>query len=100
VAVDIRPGSPTLGRWVGATLTGDEPTHIFVPRGFAHGYLTLTPDCWVVYKTGDYYAPAAEAGLRWNDPAIGIEWPLAAAEISANERDLAWPDFADVIAGL
>ena len=100
VAVDIRPGSPTLGRWVGAKLTAAAPRQIFVPRGFAHGYLTLTDDCTVLYKTGDYYAPDAEGGLRWDDPAIGIDWPFPAAQITTNARDAAWPPFAEVIASL
>jgi dTDP-4-dehydrorhamnose 3,5-epimerase len=100
VAVDMRPGSPTLGRWVGAKLTADDPRQIFVPRGFAHGYLTLTDDCTVLYKTGDYYAPQSECGLRWDDPAIGIDWPFPAAQIATNPRDAAWPPFAEVIASL
>ncbi|MFI4933469.1 MAG: dTDP-4-dehydrorhamnose 3,5-epimerase [Caulobacterales bacterium] len=97
VAVDIRPSSPTLGRWVGLTLTADEPRQIFVPRGFAHGYVTLSDDCAVTYKTTAYYAPQAEAGIRWDDAAVAIDWPLPAGEISANARDLAWPPFAAAI---
>lgn len=100
VAVDIRPGSPTLGRWAGATLTAEIPTQIFVPRGFAHGYLTLTEGCAVLYKTGAYYEPSAEGGLAWNDPALAIDWPLPAGEISVNARDAAWPAFAEVMRGL
>jgi dTDP-4-dehydrorhamnose 3,5-epimerase len=100
VAVDIRPGSPTLGRWVGVTLTGDEPKQIFVPAGFAHGYLTLTDNCWVTYKTSAYYAPQAEGGVRWDDPAVGIDWPLTASDITTNVRDGGWPPFDEVIAGL
>ena len=100
VAVDIRPGSPTLGRWVGATLDADAPTQLFVPRGFAHGYLTLSDDCVVAYKVSDYYAPQAEAGLVWNDAALAIDWPLPAGAITTNPRDAAWPPFADVVAAL
>ena len=100
VAVDIRPGSPTLGRWVGATLRAEIPTQIFVPCGFAHGYLTLTEDCAVLYKTGAYYRPDAEGGLAWNDPALAIDWPLPASQISVNARDASWPPFADVMRGL
>lgn len=100
VAVDIRPGSPTLGRWVGATLGADEPRLLFVPRGFAHGYLTLTDDCAVAYKVSDYYAPESEGGLAWNDPALAIDWPLPASAITTNPRDAAWPPFADVLAAL
>lgn len=100
VAVDIRPGSPTLGRWAGATLGADEPRLLVVPRGFAHGYLTLTDDCAVLYKVTDYYAPRAEGGLAWNDPALAIDWPLAASEITTNERDMRWPPFAQAMAAL
>jgi dTDP-4-dehydrorhamnose 3,5-epimerase len=97
VAVDIRPGSRTLGRWVGLTLSADQPRQIFAPRGFAHGYLTLSDECAVLYKTTAYYAPDAEAGLRWDDPALAIDWPAPRAAISANERDNAWPPFAEAI---
>jgi len=100
VAVDIRPGSPTLGRWVGIELGADQPRLIFVPRGFAHAYLTLTDDCAVLYKVSAYYAPDAEGGLAWNDPALAIDWPLPAGEISTNDRDANWPPFAEVLAGL
>jgi len=100
VAVDIRPGSPSLGRWVGATLSADAPRVLFVPRGFAHGYLTLSDDCAVAYKVSDYYAPEAEAGLAWNDPALAIDWPLPAGAITTNPRDAGWPPFADVMAAL
>jgi dTDP-4-dehydrorhamnose 3,5-epimerase len=100
VAVDIRPGSATLGKWVGATLAADEPRLLFVPRGFAHGYLTLTDDCAILYKVSAYYTPDAEAGLAWNDPRLGIDWPLAAREISTNERDARWPPFAEVMRAL
>jgi dTDP-4-dehydrorhamnose 3,5-epimerase len=100
VAVDIRPGSPTLGKWVGVTLAADEPRLLLAPRGFAHAYLTLTENCAVVYKVTDYYAPQAEAGLRWNDPALAIDWPLPASAITTNPRDAAWPPFAEVMASL
>src|SRR6185437_15916634 len=90
VAVDIRPGSPTLGKWVGVTLSAEEPRLLLVPRGFAHAYLTLTDDC----------APQAEAGLAWNDPALAIDWPLAASAIATNARDAAWPSFAEVMPSL
>jgi dTDP-4-dehydrorhamnose 3,5-epimerase len=97
VVVDIRPGSPTLGRWVGATLSADEPRLLLAPRGFAHAYLTLTDDCAVIYKVTDYYAPQAEAGVAWNDPALAIDWPLPPSQIATNERDARWPPFAEVI---
>jgi dTDP-4-dehydrorhamnose 3,5-epimerase len=98
VAVDIRPGSPTRGRWAGVTLDAEAPQLIFIPRGFAHGYLALSDDCAVLYKTTDYYAPQSEGGLRWDDPALAIEWP--AAQVSTNPRDAVWPPFEEVMAAL
>lgn len=97
VAVDIRPGSPTLGRWIGRTLSADVPAQIFIPRGFAHGYLTLTDDCMVAYRVSAYYAPQAEAGIRWDDPALGVDWPLPPEAISTNARDQAWPTLAEAM---
>ncbi|MGH6957290.1 MAG: dTDP-4-dehydrorhamnose 3,5-epimerase [Caulobacteraceae bacterium] len=98
VAVDIRPASPTLGRWVGVTLSAETPRQLFVPAGFAHGYLTLTDDCSVLYKTSAYYAPEAERGLCWNDPALAIDWPMES--VAANARDESWPSFAEAIVEL
>jgi dTDP-4-dehydrorhamnose 3,5-epimerase len=98
VAVDIRPGSPTLGEWVGVTLSAHQPRQLLVPAGFAHGYLTLSDECVVLYKTTAYYAPDAEGGLRWDDPALAIDWPAPRAAISVNDRDNAWPPFAEVMA--
>lgn len=100
VAVDIRPGSPSFGKWVGLALSADEPRLLFVPRGFAHGYLTLTDDTAVSYKVTDYYAPQAEGGLAWNDPALAIDWPLPSGAISTNARDARWPPLAEVAATL
>ena len=100
VVVDIRPGSPTLGEWVGLMLSVHQPRQLFAPRGFAHGYLTLSEDCVVLYKTTAYYAPEAEGGLRWDDPALAIDWPAPRGAISANDRDKNWPPFAEVIASL
>lgn len=98
VVVDIRPGSPTLGRWVGVTLDAETPQLIFIPRGFAHGYVTLSDDCAVLYKTTEYYAPQSEGGVCWNDPALAIDWPAVA--VSTNPRDAAWPPFDEVMAAL
>jgi dTDP-4-dehydrorhamnose 3,5-epimerase len=93
VAVDIRRGSPTYGRSVAVELSAENWRQLLVPRGFAHGFQTLTDDCDVLYKVTDYYAPQAEAGLRWDDPALGIAWPGIEAFI--NDRDAAWPALAD-----
>lgn len=95
VAVDIRRGSPTFGRSVGVTLTAAEPARLWVPPGFAHGYVTLEPDTEVVYKVTAGYAPQAEGGLRWDDPALGIDWPILPAEMIVNDRDRGWPRLAD-----
>lgn len=95
VAVDIRRGSPTFGRSVGVTLTAAEPARLWVPAGFAHGYVTLEPDTEVVYKVTSGYAPQAEGGIRWDDPALGIDWPIAPAGMIVNDRDRDWPRLAD-----
>jgi dTDP-4-dehydrorhamnose 3,5-epimerase len=91
VAVDIRKGSPSFGQWVGAELSEENWRQMLVPAGFAHGFLTLTETAEVLYKVTDYYAPDAEGGLAWNDPEVGIEWPLPASEIITNARDGQWP---------
>ena len=95
VAVDLRRGSPTYGQWVGAELTAENGNQLFIPIGFAHGFLTLEPDCEVVYKCSDLYAPANDGGIRWDDPDIAIAWPLPAGvmpELSA--KDEVQPAFA------
>jgi len=96
VAVDLRKGSPTYGQWVGDELSADNGRQLFVPIGFAHGFLTLEPNCEVVYKCSDTYAPAQDGGVSWNDPAIGIEWPIPdgiVPELSA--KDQVQPSLAD-----
>lgn len=95
VAVDVRADSPTFGRWVGAELSAENGRQFYCPRGFAHAYVTLTADTEVFYKIDGYYAPAAERGVRWDDPAIGIRWPLPEDEIVMNDRDRALPLLAD-----
>jgi dTDP-4-dehydrorhamnose 3,5-epimerase len=75
VAVDLRRGSPTFARWVGVELSAGNNRQLWVPAGFAHGFLVMSESAQVLYKTTDYYAPAHERCLRWNDPAVGIEWP-------------------------
>lgn len=87
VAVDVRAGSPTYGRWVGAELSAENGDQLFVPVGFAHGFLTLEPDCEVVYKCSDLYAPDHDGGIAWD--SAGIDWPLppgVAPELSAKDR--------------
>lgn len=76
VAVDIRKGSPTYGKWVGYELSFENGHQLLVPKGFLHGFMTLTADCEICYKCTDYYAPDCDGAVIWNDPDIGIEWPL------------------------
>lgn len=95
VAVDLRSGSPTYGRWLGATLTAQGGEQLFVPRGFAHGYCTLEAETEVAYKAGDYYAPQCAQGLAWDDPTLAIAWPVAAADAVLSDKDRALPRFAD-----
>jgi dTDP-4-dehydrorhamnose 3,5-epimerase len=93
VIVDLREGSPTLGRWISVELGADAGTALYVPEGFAHGFQTLTDDAEVLYMISEPYAPEASTGVRWDDPAFGIEWPAAKVR-TMSERDRAWPDFA------
>ncbi|WP_395392889.1 dTDP-4-dehydrorhamnose 3,5-epimerase [Novosphingobium sp. BL-8A] len=87
VAVDIRKGSPTYGHWVGAELSAENGHQLFIPIGFAHGFMTLEPDCEVTYKCSDIYAPDHDGGIRWD--SVGIDWPLpdgTAPELSAKDK--------------
>ena len=83
VAVDIRRGSPTFGRWVGVEPSADNHRQLWVPPGLAHGFVVLSDSADFLYKTTDYYAPEHERSIAWDDPAIGIDWPLAAHGITA-----------------
>ena len=76
VAVDIRRGSPTYGQWEGSELTAENGAQLYIPVGFAHGFVTLEPDSEIIYKCSDYYAPETEGSVLWNDPAISIGWPI------------------------
>ena len=89
VAVDIRKGSPTYGQWVGFELSAANGRQLFVPVGFAHGFVTLEPDSEIVYKCSDYYAPQAEGAVRWDDPGIGIDWPLTGDAILSGKDAVA-----------
>lgn len=98
VAVDIRVGSPTFGRWVAFTLSETNGRHLFIPPGFAHAYQTVSESSVVIYKCSDYYSPEHERVIRWNDDAIGIEWPIADAIVSP--RDAAAPLLRDMLGEL
>ena len=87
VAVDLRVGSPTLGRWAAVELTGENKRQLMVPAGFGHAFLALTDDAEVFYKCTGYYTPSAEGGVAWNDPDIGIDWPTAAPVLSQRDRE-------------
>jgi dTDP-4-dehydrorhamnose 3,5-epimerase len=93
VAVDLRRGSPTYGRFCSATLTAAKGEQLFIPVGFAHGFLTLEPDTEVAYKTDGFYAPSCDAGLFWNDPDLGIAWPVDQADVTVSEKDAKLPGF-------
>jgi dTDP-4-dehydrorhamnose 3,5-epimerase len=91
VAVDIRKGSPTFGRHVSAVISAAEWNQILVPVGFAHGFCTLEPDTEVAYKVSDHYAPEHDGGLLWNDPALGIAWPVTQDDALLSEKDKILP---------
>ena len=91
VAVDIREGSPTFGRWQGVRLEAGDGQLVYVPEGCAHGYQALEDGSEVSYNVSHAYVPGAERGLRWDDPAFGIEWPLE--DVIVSEKDAAWPDY-------
>ena len=95
VAVDLRPDSPTFRQWVGFELSASNRHVMYVPPGCAHGYQTLMPDTEVFYFVSAEYSPPHQRGVRWNDPAFGIEWPLPATRI--HERDNGYPDFSPAV---
>ena len=97
VAVDIRRGSPTFGRWVSATLSSADHRQLYVPEGFAHGFCVLSETALFTYKCTDYYAPEEERGIRWDDPALGIDWPVAEPIVS--DKDRAYPALENVPEG-
>jgi dTDP-4-dehydrorhamnose 3,5-epimerase len=95
VAVDVRRGSPTFGRWVAVTLTAENFKQCYMPPGFAHGFCVVSPVAQVEYKCTDFYDPADEVGVAWNDPALAIAWPVAAPIVS--ERDGRNPTLAEIV---
>lgn len=93
VAVDLRPDSPTYCRWHGVELSADNGRALYIERGLAHGFQTLTDDCEVIYQMGHRHVPEAAAGVRFDDPAFAIDWPQPRGRLIVSERDLAHPPF-------
>ena len=97
VAVDIRRGSPTFGKHVMVELSEDNKRQFFIPRGFAHGFLVLSDEAIFTYKVDNPYAPQQDAGIRWNDPDLDIEWPIDPKEVITSEKDLKQPLLKDAV---
>ena len=91
VVIDVRRNSPTYGKFVSKELSADSGLQMYIPVGFAHGFLTLEDDVTVQYKVSDYYAPKHESGIRWNDPEIAVPWPMADADIILSDKDRRLP---------
>ena len=97
VAVDLRKGSPTYKKWVAVELSAENKRQLLIPRGFAHGFVTLTDDVEFLYKADNYYAPEADGGIRWNDPELGIDWGVTDPVLS--EKDTKSPFLKDAVTG-
>ncbi|GLU26081.1 dTDP-4-dehydrorhamnose 3,5-epimerase [Brucella sp. NBRC 12950] len=95
VAVDIRKSSPTFGKWVALEVSAEKWNQILVPKGFAHGFMTLVENTEVIYKVTDYYSPEHDRSIRFDDPAIGIEWPLPTSGVQLSDKDQKAPLLAD-----
>jgi dTDP-4-dehydrorhamnose 3,5-epimerase len=91
VVVDIRVNSPTFGRHIATVLSAEDWNQIFIPAGFAHGFCTLLPETEILYKVDNYYSPAHDGGIRWNDPALDIAWPVAEQDAELSDKDRALP---------
>jgi dTDP-4-dehydrorhamnose 3,5-epimerase len=99
VAVDIRRGSPTFGQHVAVELSEENKRQLFVPRGFAHGFVVLSEQAIFAYKVDNYYSPACDRGLAWDDPALNIDWRLPAADIQLSGKDQKQPLLAEISEG-
>ncbi|MGL5488752.1 MAG: dTDP-4-dehydrorhamnose 3,5-epimerase [Shewanella sp.] len=93
VAVDIRKSSPTFGQWVGVRLSGENKRQLWIPEGFAHGFLTLTETAEFLYKATNYYAPMSDRGIAWNDEDVAISWPLEGLTLTLSDKDGRQPSF-------
>ncbi|MEO6338990.1 MAG: dTDP-4-dehydrorhamnose 3,5-epimerase [Caulobacteraceae bacterium] len=91
IAVDLRRSSPTFGQHVAVELSAENWRQLLIPKGFAHGFQTLTEDCEVLYKVSDYYAPASERGVMWNDPDLGVAWAMTGDDVILKPGDTKWP---------
>ena len=91
VIIDLRPASPTYAQWIGVELTAENYTMLYVPENFAHGFITLKDDTEITYQVSQFYTPGSERGIRWNDPAFSIDWPIEVRVIS--DKDKNWPDY-------
>ena len=92
VIIDLRPESSTFLKWIGVELTSDNYNMLYIPEGFAHGYITLTKESEVFYQVSQFYSPKHERGVRWNDPVFGIDWPID-GDVVISEKDNNWPNF-------
>lgn len=98
VAVDIRKGSKTYGKWYGVTLSAEKKNMFYIPRGFAHGFVVLSDTAEFAYKCTDFYDPKSEAGIKWNDKTINVDWPIPEGMVpNTSEKDNNHPDFSDDI---
>ena len=95
VAVDVRTGSPTYGEWVGVELSAENGLQLFIPKGFLHGFVTLEPDCELLYKCSDVYSPECDGAVRFDDPALGIDWGIDPGSAVLSDKDRAARGFAD-----
>lgn len=95
VAVDLRKSSPTFGKYVMVELSDENKCQFFIPRGFAHGFLVLSNEAIFTYKVDNVYAPHAEAGIRWNDPDVAVQWPIDLQQVLTSEKDLKQPYLRD-----
>jgi dTDP-4-dehydrorhamnose 3,5-epimerase len=96
VAVDVRPSSPSFGKWVAAEISAEAGNQIYIPTGFAHGFCTLEPDTEISYKVSNFYSREHDVSVRWNDPALRIAWPVKDGEATLSDKDRAAPLFEDV----